>query len=587
MGKLSTALIVMVLPVVIATAEDTVDFNRQIRPILADKCFQCHGPDEETLKAKLRLDQRESATGDRAIVPGKSAESEVIARVLASDPDEVMPPPKVKKPVTKEEAELLQKWIDEGAEYSGHWAFEPVAPREIPKVKDQAGAKNEIDRFILARLEQEGLSLSPEAAPATLARRISLDLTGLLPAPDRVGSFIQQYQVDADAAVTSFVDEMLASPHYGERWGRHWLDQARYADSNGYTIDGERVMWPYRDWVIRSLNEDLPFDQFTIKQIAGDLLPNPDKATLVATGFHRNTLINQEGGTDDEQFRNEGMVDRINTTGAVWLGLTLGCAQCHTHKFDPITHKEYFEMFAFFNQGTDINNIGATVEVGEGELFLKNPDPKLIAKVDAAKARLTTLDATKVERQSKWEKALLELTISEVIADWKRVKPVTFLAEGGGRMKMLEDHSLIVSDAGPNEVYRVKVPTEGKPVGALRLKLLPHESLPKNGPGLASNGNIVLTRVEFLQGGNPLVVKHAEHDHAQPGFSGAFTIDGNPDTGWAINVGKGTEPGVKMNAEHEIQFTFAKPIAFGEPVEVILRHEKNSNYYIGRFAGDI
>jgi len=587
MEKLSTALIVMVLPVVIATAEDTVDFNRQIRPILADKCFQCHGPDEETLKAKLRLDQRESATGAGAIVPGRSAESEVIARILVSDPDEVMPPPKVKKPVTKEEAELLQKWIDEGAEYSGHWAFEPVTPGEIPKVKNQAGAKNEIDRFILARLEQEGLSLSPEAAPATLARRISLDLTGLLPAPDRVGSFIQQYQVDADAAVTSFVDEMLASPHYGERWGRHWLDQARYADSNGYTIDGERVMWPYRDWVIRSLNEDLPFDQFTIKQIAGDLLPNPDKATLVATGFHRNTLINQEGGTDDEQFRNEGMVDRINTTGAVWLGLTLGCAQCHTHKFDPITHKEYFEMFAFFNQGTDINNTGATVEVGEGELFLKNPDPKLIAKVDAAKARLTTLNATKVERQSQWEKALLELTISEVIADWKRVKPATFLAEGGGRMKMLEDHSLIVSDAGPNEVYRVKVPTKGKPVGALRLKLLPHESLPKNGPGLASNGNIVLTRVEFLQGGNPLVVKHAEHDHAQPGFSGAFTIDGNPDTGWAINIGKGTEPGVKMNAEHEIQFTFAEPIGSGEPVEVILRHEKNSNYNIGRFALDI
>ncbi|MCG8598746.1 MAG: PSD1 and planctomycete cytochrome C domain-containing protein [Verrucomicrobiales bacterium] len=584
MLKKSTGLFALFSLVAVATGEDTVDFNRQIRPILADKCFQCHGPDEETLEGGLRLDLRDSATAEGAVIPGNAEKSELVARILTVDVDDVMPPAKVKKPVTKEEAELLQRWIDEGAEYSGHWAFEPVKTVDAPTVKNSHRVKNEIDRFILARLETKGLSLSPEAAPGTLARRLSLDLTGLLPAPDRVRSFIQQYQVDADTAVSDFVDELLASPHYGERWGRHWLDQARYADSNGYTIDGERVMWPYRDWVIRALNDDMPFDEFTIRQIAGDLLPDPDKATLVATGFHRNTLINQEGGTDDEQFRNEEVVDRVNTTGAVWLGLTLGCAQCHTHKFDPITHKEYFEMFAFFNQGTDVNNTGATVEVGEGEMFLKNPDPKLVKALEKAKEKLAKLEATKAARQAEWEKSVLELTDSATIAKWSRVKPVTFLAEGGGKMKLQSDDSILVSDAGPKEVYRVKLTAQKEPVSALRLRILPHESLPKNGPGLASNGNIVLTGVEFFQDGEPLLVKRAEHDHAQPGFSGAYTIDGDPETGWAINIGKETSAGVKMNAEHEIRFTFSAPVAKGKPVDVVLRHEKNANYNIGRFA---
>jgi hypothetical protein len=572
------------LAVVTARSEEAVDFNRDIRPILSDKCFQCHGPDEETLEAGLRLDQRDSATGEGAIVPGKADGSELIARILTKDADEVMPPPKVKKPVTAEEAELLRRWIDEGAGYAGHWAFEAIASVKAPELAEESKVNHPIDRFILARLKEKGMTLSPEADPHTLARRIALDSTGLLPAPDRVESFVGEWHEDPDAAVSGYVDEMLASKHYGERWGRHWLDQARYADSNGYTIDGERTMWPYRDWVIRAINEDMPFDEFTIKQIAGDLLPDPDKATLVATGFHRNTLINQEGGTDDEQFRNEEMVDRVNTTGAVWLGLTLGCAQCHTHKYDPISHREYFEMFAFFNQGEDVNNVSTTIEVGEGELFLKNPDPEKIKALDAAKAKLAALEKSKATRQEAWGKSILEAKAATGVAKWNRIKPSQFSALGGDILKLLEDDSLLAAPGAPNEVYRVSLPSAKTPTAAMRLRLLPHESLPQNGPGLASNGNIVLTRVEFFRDGKPVVVKEAEHDHAQPGFSGAFTIDGDSETGWAINVGKGTAPGVKMNAEHEIRFIFAESIPAGSAIEVVLYHEKNASYNIGRFA---
>jgi len=573
--KVSAAIAVFACPL---GAEDIVDFNRDIRPILSDKCFQCHGPDEEALKADLRLDQRESAIHVTAIVPGKAGESALIDRISSNDPDERMPPPKIKKPITPAEAALLEKWIAQGAEYDDHWAFKPL------EVDSANTKKNSVDHFIIATLEQKGLKLSPEADPSTLVRRLFLDLTGLLPPPNRVDSFLRAHEESPDGAVAALVDELLDSPHYGERWGRHWLDQARYADSNGYTIDGERVMWPYRDWVIRAVNDDMPFDQFTIEQIAGDLLPDPDKAQLVATGFHRNTLINQEGGTDDEQFRNEEVVDRVNTTGAVWLGLTLGCAQCHTHKFDPISHREYFEMFAFFNQGTDVNNTGATIEVGEGEMFLKNPDPKKVAAIETAKNALKKTTAEKSERQAAWEKAMLGPAIEHGTADWTRVVPTKFNAEGGVPLELLDDHSILAGPGAPNETYHVQLTPSTEPVAALRLQLLTHESLPANGPGLAGNGNIVLTRVEFLRDGKAITVKLAEHDHAQPGFSGAYTIDDDPETGWAINVGKGTAAGVKMNARHEVRYTFVEPLPPGAVVEIVMRHEKNGNYNIGRFA---
>ena len=397
----------LAFPALALAAEAKLDFNRDIRPILSDKCFQCHGPDEETLEGDVRLDERASAVSAKALVPGSPELSEALARVLSDDPDEVMPPPKTKKIVSPAEADILRRWIAEGAEYEGHWAFEPIATTEPPD------GKHPVDHFIRAELGRKGIQPSPEADPATLIRRLSLDLTGLLPDPDRVDSFLTEHQKNPDHAVAKLADELLASPHYGERWGRHWLDQARYADSNGYSIDGDRTQWPYRDWVIRAINEDLPFDRFTIEQLAGDLLPNATKAQLVASGFHRNTLINQEGGTDPEQFRNEEVVDRINTTGAVWLGLTLGCAQCHTHKYDPITHREYFELFAFFNHGTDINNTGATLEVAEGELFLNDPEPAKVKAIEEAKTSLAKITAATAKRQVAWEKSELGKAASD------------------------------------------------------------------------------------------------------------------------------------------------------------------------------
>ncbi|HUF60767.1 MAG TPA: PSD1 and planctomycete cytochrome C domain-containing protein [Verrucomicrobiales bacterium] len=347
-----------------------IDFNREISPILSNNCFQCHGPDSAERKADLRLDTFAGATADlggyAGVVPGDPGASEVIRRITSTDPGEVMPPPESKKArLSAGQTAVLRRWIEGGAPYAGHWAFAPLS-RVEPPPSEAPWARNGIDLFILSQLQEKRVQPSPEADRETLLRRLCLDLTGLPPGPEQRERFLSDERPDAWERL---VEELLRSPHYGERWGRHWLDQARYADSDGYAIDGERQMWPYRDWVIRALNEDMPFDRFTIEQLAGDLLPRPTRGQLAATAFHRNTLINEEGGTDPEQFRVEAVVDRTNTTGAVWLGLTLGCAQCHTHKFDPITQREYYEFFAFFNNSTDRNNRGATLSVRKGDLL--------------------------------------------------------------------------------------------------------------------------------------------------------------------------------------------------------------------------
>ena len=342
--------IIAVDPTLKATNPDAsshVDFSRDILPILANSCFQCHGPDEESREADLRLDREQDAKSDRgdyaAIVAGSAEKSELIRRLTSTDPDEVMPPPQFEKPLSAQQLTILRRWINQGAEWQGHWSFQPI---HSPVVPAESEARHPIDAFILARLRTEKLHPVRRADRITLARRVYLDLIGLLPTPEQIDEFVNDAR---PGAFERLVDRLLANPHYGERWGRHWLDQARYADSDGYAIDGARVMWPYRDWVITAINEDMPFDQFTIEQIAGDQFESPTQDQLVATAFHRNTLVNQEGGSDPEQFRNETVVDRVNTTGSVWLGLTIGCAQCHTHKFDPITQTEYYRFFAFFN----------------------------------------------------------------------------------------------------------------------------------------------------------------------------------------------------------------------------------------------
>ncbi len=331
-------------------AQEAVNFNRDVRPILAENCYACHGFDEAAREADLRLDTFAGAIGgdggSSAIVPGKPDESELIARVLTDDPDERMPPPDSGKRLTDAQRDTLRRWVEQGAAYETHWAFVPPQRTEPPHLE---AVSHPIDRFIQTRLAREGISPSPRADSPTLIRRLSLDLTGLPPTPAQVDAFVAATAADPQAAYDNLVEELLASPHYGERWGLWWLDQARYADSNGYSVDAPRQIWAYRDWVIDAFNRDMPFDTFTIEQLAGDLLPEATESQKIATGFHRNTQINQEGGIDPEQFRIDSVFDRVATTGTVWLGLTIGCAQCHDHKFDPISQVEYYQMFAFLN----------------------------------------------------------------------------------------------------------------------------------------------------------------------------------------------------------------------------------------------
>lgn len=340
----------------------SVEFSRDVRPILATKCYACHGPDADKREADLRLDVREEAVKE-AITPGDPGQSEFWHRISTDDPDDVMPPPSSPKPLTDTERSTLRQWISEGAEYQEHWSFQPIQRPQPSATRHADGVHNSVDLFIRAKLDQHQLRPAPEADPATLIRRLTLDLTGLPPTPAEVEAFVRDYAENRQA-YDRLVTRLLASPHFGERWGRHWLDMARYADSNGFLGDGLRPeAWRYRDWVIDSFNLDLPFDQFTIEQLAGDLLPKPSPSQLTATGFHRNAAINTEAGADKEETRFQNLADRVNTTGRVWLGLTIGCAQCHTHKYDPITIRDYYSFYAFFNNTQDLDQPGTKAQI--------------------------------------------------------------------------------------------------------------------------------------------------------------------------------------------------------------------------------
>lgn len=350
-----------------AGAGARLDFNREVRPILAAKCYACHGPDEDKRKGGLRLDTAEGALedlgGHAAIVPGKPEISEAWARMTTGDPDEVMPPPSSPKQLTEAERAVLRRWISEGARYEPHWSFRPVQEPPLPVLREGGGVGHEVDLFIRRELEKHGLKPAPEAARGVLLRRLALDLTGLPPTPAEVAAFEGDTR---PGAYERQVDRLLASPHFGERWARHWLDMARYADSDGFL--GDRVRpnaWLFRDWVIDAINRDLPFDEFTVEQLAGDLLPGRTARQLTATGFHRNAALNTEAGVDKEEARFQNLADRVNTTGRVWLGLTLGCAQCHTHKYDPITIRDYYSFYAFFNNTQDKDAPGSKAQVLE------------------------------------------------------------------------------------------------------------------------------------------------------------------------------------------------------------------------------
>ncbi len=339
----------LALATTIVAADEPLQYNRDVRPILADMCFACHGPDSAARKADLRLDKRDAAIEHKALLPGDPAQSEMIRRILSNDPDAVMPPPSTKKSLTAKQKATLQQWVQQGAAYQPHWSF--IAPQrgELPAVKNAGWVRNPIDRFILARLEAEGLTPAPEADRRTLARRLSLDLTGLPPAPALVVNFVNDQSPDA---YEKLVDELMKSPHWGEHRARYWLDVARYADTHGIHFDNFREVWAYRDWVINAYNRNMPFDQFTIEQLAGDLLPEATLEQKIASGFNRCNITTNEGGTIDEEYYVLYTRDRTETTAQVWMGLTAGCATCHDHKFDPLSQREFYEMAAFFNNTT-------------------------------------------------------------------------------------------------------------------------------------------------------------------------------------------------------------------------------------------
>ncbi len=339
-------------------AEDRISFNRDIKPILSNNCFQCHGPDARARKRRPRFDTFEGVTAITRFnkypaVPGDPSASEIVKRITSDDPEYRMPAIESGKSLTPEQIALMTQWIAEGAEYEKHWSY--IAPEKsvLPAVSDDSWVENEIDSFVLARLDTENLIPSETADRATLIRRVTLDLTGLPPTPGEVRNFLKDRR---KGSYERLVDRLLDSPAYGERWAQMWLDLARYADTKGYEKDGNRTIWKFRDWVINALNENMPYTQFTIEQIAGDLLENPTEDQIIATAFHRNTMNNDEGGTDDKEFRNAAVVDRVNTTMQVWMGTTVGCAQCHAHKYDPISMKDYYSLFAFFNQSADVDN---------------------------------------------------------------------------------------------------------------------------------------------------------------------------------------------------------------------------------------
>jgi hypothetical protein len=583
---LTTALLLTLLagPCVSARGEP-VDFTHDVRPILSRHCFKCHGPDDKARKAQLRLDVRDVAIGEarsglHAIVPGKPGESELVRRISSDEEGEVMPPPATKNPLSDAQKLMLRRWIAEGAEYKPHWAFVPPRQAPLPKVRQADWPRNAIDHFVLARLEAAGLRPSPQADRYTLVRRVSLDLIGLPPTPEEADAFVHDPAPDA---YEKLVEQLLASPHYGERWARRWLDLARYADTNGYEKDRGRSIWPYRDWVINAFNADMPFDQFTIEQIAGDLLPGATLEQRIATGFHRNTMLNEEGGIDPLEFRFHAMTDRVGTTGTVWLGLTLGCAQCHTHKFDPISHREYYQVLAFLNNAD------------EPEMDVPRPDlaarrAELEAKIAAVEADLPNRfpadpkpgDARPIEvrRREHLEQkfnAWLQQEAARAV-HWTVLRPVE-AKSNVPRLTVLDDNSVMASgDMSKRDIYDLKFRTDLRGVTALRLEVLPDASLPKHGPGRVyyegAFGDFFLSEITLTAGGKPFRFSRASQSFANGGGAAA-AIDGKPETGWSIAGGQGKA--------HAAVFNLAEPLADAKDLAVSLLFERYYAAGLGRF----
>ncbi len=496
-------------PAAAAPVADKVDFNTQIRPLLSSRCYQCHGPDEHSRKAKLRLDLREDAVKDRqgsfAIKPGDTGNSELIRRITAgTDSDDIMPPTKSGDPLKPGEIALLKQWVQQGAPYAVHWAFINPERPALPKVRQRRWVKTPIDHFILAKLEQNKIKPSPLADRYSLIRRVTLDLTGLPPTPAEVEVFVND---KSPKAFDKVVDRLLASPAYGEKWSRMWLDLARYADSYGYGTDSMRQNnpWPYRDWVINAFNRNLPYDEFTLEQLAGDLLADPSDEQLIATAFHRNTMTNVEGGTDDEEWRVAAVKDRVNVTVQAWMGLTMGCAQCHSHKFDPISQKEYYQFYAIFNQTADNDQPDErpTLLVPSAEQRSKMTELK--REIAALQESVGKITPALTSEFAAWEKANQASNI------WKVVAPLEFNSAQGTSFKKLADGSLLIStNQSEKDTYTVTFHSDFARATAIRLEVFPDESLPGHGPGHGADGRFVLNDLSVSvkpDGNNPARVR--------------------------------------------------------------------------------
>jgi Protein of unknown function (DUF1553)/Protein of unknown function (DUF1549)/Planctomycete cytochrome C len=581
-------LLMFVFVTAIPASAAPLDYARDVRPILSQHCFKCHGPDDKARKAGLRLDLRNSAigktkSGEVAIVPGKPDASELVRRIHSDDASEMMPPPATKKPLSDAQKAILKQWIEEGAEYRDHWSF--VGPKQaaFPIVRQTDWPKNAIDHFVLARLEAAGLKPSGPADKYTLVRRVYLDLIGLPPMVEEANAFVN----DRDPkAYEKLVDRLLSLPQYGERWARRWLDLARYADTNGYEKDRQRIMWLYRDWVIKALNDDLPFDQFTMQQLAGDLLPGATLEQKIATGFHRNTMLNEEGGADPLEFRWHAVNDRVATTGTVWMGLTLNCCQCHNHKFDPIAQREYYQIAAFLNNCDE-----PTIDVPAPEIAARRAEvEKQIAAREAELATFFPPDPLAPSDEKRSANELRQIYLEarfnawlkverEKAVEWKILKPTS--AKGNVPTLTIEaDGTIFVSgDKSKKDIYDLTYQTDLKGITAVRLEALPDDRLPSRGPGRVNYegpfGDFFLCEFTVASDGKPIKLDGATGDYWEGGNIPKNAADGDPLTGWSINGGQGQA--------HSIVFNLASPLKEAGKLDVSMLFEKYFAAGLGKF----
>ena len=568
-------------------ASEGPDFGREIRPILAENCYHCHGPDEQAREAKLRLDTFEGATtgGETgpAIVPGKPGESELIARILSPDADDHMPPQDSKRVLTPDQKALLSEWIEAGAKYGEHWAWKKPLRPPVPSVEDPSLVRNPVDSFLLRKLQQEGLSYSSEVDPAALLRRLSLDLIGLPPPLEDIRVFEDTWanSEEREKSYDEAVNRLLSSPRFGERWGRPWLDLARYADSNGFQADQLRPSWSYRDWVIKALNANMPFDQFTIEQIAGDLLPDATLDQKVATGFHRTVTCNVEAGVSPEGNRVDQVIDRVNTTATVWLGITLECAQCHDHKYDPFSMEDYYSFFDFFNHTplevqlpsnkTDVSHdfIGPYLDLpltAKQQQQAEDHENKIAL---LQKSRGDTLKSQE-EDYLAWERRHSESVAQQT--GWKVLQVTRFSSNGGEKHGILEDGSVLLSGKVPNTAtYTVETRTTLPRISQFKLEALATPMLPGNGPGRgdAQNPNFVLKEFTATlrndKNDTPIRLHRPKANFSQKNWDVAGLIDGRPSTGWAINPQFGKSHWATFELVNPIEQTSGTTLVFTLP----------------------